>query len=169
MHISHRCAPWKVANGAENPQGRGVTVYATIFEVYTVILYSLHVSVVRQSSAGHICIGNKHYWQRILCFFGMLVNVVDKGDRFLVTVDAVAVVQLTVACSGRIWVASFWCCCYFWFFIVSWIPLVSWLAFSCRLAEFVTPWYITETPELWSHTCNRMQTPNSVFQAQQFQ
>jgi hypothetical protein len=36
-------------------------------------------------------------------FFGMSVNLVDKGDRFLVTVEAVAVVELTIACSGCIW------------------------------------------------------------------
>jgi hypothetical protein len=33
-------------------------VYATIFVVYTIILYSLHVSVVRPSSGGHIYIAN---------------------------------------------------------------------------------------------------------------
>jgi hypothetical protein len=30
----------------------------------------------------------------------MLVNLVDNGDRFLVTVDTVAVVELIIACSG---------------------------------------------------------------------
>jgi hypothetical protein len=39
-------------------QGWGVSVYATIFVVYTIILYSLHVSAVRPSSSGHIYIGN---------------------------------------------------------------------------------------------------------------
>jgi hypothetical protein len=32
--------------------------------------------------------------------FRMLVYLVDNGDGFLVTVDAVAVVELTTACSG---------------------------------------------------------------------
>jgi hypothetical protein len=33
----------------------------------------------------------------------MLVNLVDNGDRFLVKVEAVAVVELTIACSGCNW------------------------------------------------------------------
>jgi hypothetical protein len=35
--------------------------------------------------------------------FRMLVNFVDNGDGFLVTVDAVGVVELTIVCSGCTW------------------------------------------------------------------
>jgi hypothetical protein len=50
----------------------------------------------------------------IHCSFGVLVNVVDKGYRFQVSVDAVAVVELNIAWRGLIlalrmvlvWVAS---------------------------------------------------------------
>jgi hypothetical protein len=67
----------------------------------------------------------------------MLVNLVDKGDRFVVTVDAGAVVESTIACSG-----CTWCSLILALPMVSWILLVSRLAFSCRVAECVTPWCV---------------------------
>jgi hypothetical protein len=36
-------------------QGSEVSVYAAIFVVYTIILYSLYASVVQPSSGGRIC------------------------------------------------------------------------------------------------------------------
>jgi hypothetical protein len=75
-------------------------------------------------------------------FLGCLVNLVDTGDRFLVTVDAGAVVELTVACSGCTWRSSILALPMLLAFVVLWIPLVSRLAFSCRIAKCATPWYV---------------------------
>jgi hypothetical protein len=40
--------------------------------------------------------------------FRILVNLVDNGDRCLVTVAAVAVVEVSIACSSP-WRGLFWC------------------------------------------------------------
>jgi hypothetical protein len=47
-------------------QGWGVTLYATIFVVYTIIVYWLHVSFLRPSSSGHI------YWKLTLLTMDLL-------------------------------------------------------------------------------------------------
>jgi hypothetical protein len=41
--------------------------------------------------------------------FRILVNLVDYGDRLLVTVDVVAVVRLSIACCCRTLCGLFWC------------------------------------------------------------
>jgi hypothetical protein len=79
-----------------NGQGRGVSVYATIFLVYTIILYSLHVSVIRPSSCEHIYTLEINTTDNGSIVFRMLVNLVDNGDSFLVTVVVVAVAQLAI-------------------------------------------------------------------------
>jgi hypothetical protein len=60
-----------------------------------------------------------------------------------VTVGAGAVVMLTIACSGCAWRSLISALPMSLTFAVLWIPLVSRLAFSCRVAKRVTPWYVT--------------------------
>jgi hypothetical protein len=72
----------------------------------------------------------------------MLINLVDNGYRFLVTVDAVAVVELTTACSGCTWCRLILELSMFLVWVVSWIPLASRIAYSCCVAKCVSPLYV---------------------------
>jgi hypothetical protein len=74
--------------------------------------------------------------------FKMLVITVHSGDRFLVTVETVAVVKLTTTCSGCTWRTLILVLSMFLILVVSWLPLVSKLAFSCSVVKCVSPSYV---------------------------
>jgi hypothetical protein len=71
-------------------------------------------------------------------FLSMLANFVDNNDRFLVMVDSVAVVELTIACSGCTWRSLISALSMFMASVVTWIPLVSRLTFSYCVAKCVS-------------------------------
>jgi hypothetical protein len=63
--------------------------------------------------------------------FRILVNLVDNGDRFLVTVDVVAVAELTILCCVCSWSGLFVVQLMFLIRVVSWTQLVQ--GYGCVL------------------------------------
>jgi hypothetical protein len=82
--------------------------------------------------------------------FRMLVNLVNNDDRFLVSVEATAAVELTVAYSGSTWLSLLLALSMFLVLVVSWIPLASRLAFSCCVANVFHRGMLFSMRSCWS-------------------